>query len=295
MPSLTALIESDIEVIAVVTNPDRPSGRGMQLTGSPVKEVAHQAGLALLQPERARDPELHDRLRSMDPDVATVVAYGKILPGSLLEVPQKGFVNLHFSLLPQYRGAAPVQRAIMDGCSVTGVSTMVLTEGMDEGPVLEQRREPIGPQDTTGTLGERLARLGAGVLVHSLKGYVEGSIRATDQDHSSATYAPKITEEEARIDWGAASEVVANHIRGLNPAPGAWTTLRNKRVKIWMARVEGQGPGLDPGSVSAAEGLLVGTGTTPLSVEQAQVEGRRRMTGTELARGLRLADDDLFE
>ena len=175
VPSLEALLASDIEVAAVVTNPDRPAGRGMELRPSPVKERALRAGLEVLQPQRARDPEFHDALERLAPDVSTVVAYGKILPASLLEIPPLGFVNLHFSLLPEYRGAAPVQRAVMDGRSVSGISIMVLTEGMDEGPVLVTTEEPIRDDDTAGSLGDRLAAIGSGRLVDALVAYGAGA------------------------------------------------------------------------------------------------------------------------
>ncbi|MFN2588484.1 MAG: methionyl-tRNA formyltransferase [Actinomycetota bacterium] len=290
VPSLKALLDLPAEVAAVVTNPDKPAGRGMELRPPPVKEVALAAGLEVLQPARARDPELEERLRALSPDVAVVVAYGSILPGRLLEVPRLGFVNLHFSLLPLYRGAAPVQRALMDGVSVTGVSVMVLTEGMDEGPVLALEEVEVRPDDTAGTLGERMAELGGPLLVETVERYAAGDIRPQEQDHDRATYAPKITQEDARIDWSRPAEEIVDHVRGLNPAPGAWTEWRGRRLKVWAARPAGES--LFPGRLTGEVTLLAGTGTVALELTDVQLPGKRRMPGAELARGLRLGEDE---
>jgi methionyl-tRNA formyltransferase len=290
VPSLSALVGSPIEVTAVVTNPDKPAGRGMELRPSPVKEEALRAGLEVLQPRRAREPELHDRLSELAPDVAIVVAYGSILPGPLLEVPRLGFVNLHFSLLPAYRGAAPVQRAVMDGVSISGVSIMVLTEGMDEGPVLATEEVPVEPADTAGTLGERMAALGAPLLVETVARYAAGDLQPVEQDHGRATYAPKITTEEARIDWKRPAAEIANLARGLNPAPGAWTEWDGRRLKVWEVRPADED--LPPAALSGAGGKLVaGTGTEAVELVDVQLAGKRRMGGGELARGLRLGPD----
>ena len=295
MPSLDALIASRIEVAAVVTNPDRPAGRGMKLRPSPVKLRALAAGIEVLQPERARNDEFHEQLRELAPDVASVVAYGKILPASLLAVPRLGFVNLHFSLLPAYRGAAPVQRAIMEGNEVSGVSIIVLTEGMDEGPVLASAAEEVTPDDTAGTLGERLARLGAPLLVDSLAAFAAGELAPVPQEHEDATYAPKISTEEARIDWSDRAAVILNKVRGLNPVPGAWTTLRGKRVKVLLAE-EADFEGLDAGTLSEREGaLFAGTSARALELVLVQLQGKRAMSGGEAARGLRLAAGEGFE
>lgn len=276
-----------VEVAAVVTNPDRPAGRGMKLRPSPVKESALEAGLDVFQPERARDPELHDRVTELRPDVAVVVAYGKILPGSLLAIPPKGFVNVHFSLLPLYRGAAPVQRAIMEGRSETGVSIMVLTEGMDEGPVLAARSTPISPEDTAGTVGQRLAVVGADLLVATLEDYVSGALEPRPQDDSAATYAPKITTEEAEIDWSRPTAAIRDHVRGLNPVPGAWTTLTGERLKVWAA-APAERTDLSARELDATTSFVVGCGDGALELTDVQLRGRKRMSGAELARGLRL-------
>ncbi|MGH2827814.1 MAG: methionyl-tRNA formyltransferase [Actinomycetota bacterium] len=295
VPSLDALIASDIEVAAVVTNPDRPAGRGMEPRPSPVKQRALTAGIEVLQPERARTDEFHEQLRKLAPDVCSVVAYGKILPVSLLAVPPLGFINLHFSLLPAYRGAAPVQRAIMEGELISGVSVIVLTEGMDEGPVLAAATEEVKRSDTAGTLGERLARTGAPLLVDSLAAFASGDLAPVPQRHDDATYAPKITTEVARIDWSDRAAVIRNKVRGLNPAPGAWTTLRGKRVKLLFAK-ETDFEGLEAGAIAEREGALIaGTGEGALELTLLQLQGKRAMSGGEAARGLRLAPGEGFE
>ena len=274
-----------------MTNPDRPAGRGYELQAPPVKQAAEAAGLPVWQPEKARDPALSDRLSGLEADVCVVVAYGKILPASLLEIPRMGFVNVHFSLLPAYRGAAPVQRAVMDGLAETGVSIMVLTEGMDEGPVLARRTEPISLEDTAGSVGERLAVVGAELLVPTLEGYLAGEIEPTEQDHEAATYAPKLSTDEARIDWTDPARVISAKIRGLQPAPGAWTTLDGARLKIQRTAPIG-GDRLPAGTLSIeSDALVAGTGDGNLAILEAQLAGKKRMPGPEIARGLRRTGD----
>jgi methionyl-tRNA formyltransferase len=281
-------------VNAVVTNPDRPAGRGYELQAPPVKTRALEAGLEVRQPDKARAPEFRDWLASTSPDVAVVVAYGKILPAELLEVPRLGFVNVHFSLLPAYRGAAPVQRAVMNGDEMSGVSIMVLSEGMDEGPVLATRAVEIDSDETAGELGARLAEIGAGALVEALAGYDSGALRPVEQDHEAATYAPKIANDEAEVDWSSPAREIHNKIRGLNPAPGAWTTFRDKRVKLFRTAPAGD-LGLPPGAAALHSGrLVVGTGDVALALEEAQLAGKRRMGGADLANGLRPAEGELF-
>jgi methionyl-tRNA formyltransferase len=294
VPSLEALLASDLDVVAVVTNPDRPAGRGMKLAHSPVKSVALKAGVRVEQPASAKDPGFADTLHELAPDVAAVVAYGKILPRAILEVPPHGFVNLHFSLLPEYRGAAPVQRAVMEGKETTGASTMLLTEGMDEGPVLASIEVDIAGDESAGALGQRLAVLGAPLLVDSVSGYVGGSIEPQPQDDSLATYAPKITEQEARIGWDRGFEDLSCFVRGLDPAPGAWTKLGDRRLRVFrLARADT--PDLVPGGVEAGKELLVGCGDATAVIVEAQLEGKRRMSGRDIAHGLRLTPGDRFE
>jgi methionyl-tRNA formyltransferase len=267
----------------------------MELRPSPVKEASRSAGLEVLQPEKARAPELHDRLEEIAPDAAVVVAYGKILPKGLLEIPRLGFVNVHFSLLPRYRGAAPVQRAVMDGVTETGVSIMVLTEGMDEGPILAEERIPVGESDTAGEVGGRLAEIGANALVRELLDYEAGRIHPVEQDHARATYAPKIDESEARIDWSRATDAIRNHVRGLNPVPGAWTTLRGARLKVHSVIPAEASTGL-PGTMSESPaGLVATTGDGGLLLAAVQPATKSRMSGSELARGLRLIPGERLE
>jgi methionyl-tRNA formyltransferase len=277
-----------VEVAGVVTNPDKPAGRGLALKVPPVKARAIEARLVVEQPASGKDPALEGWLMDQAPDVAVVVAYGKILPRSLLKVPEHGFVNLHFSLLPEYRGAAPVQRAVMDGRKETGVSIMVLTEGMDEGPVMAQEKVQIEPAESAGELGERLARTGAALLPETVRGYVAGAIEPQPQDDSKATYAAKIADADARIDWTEPWERVNALVRGTNPNPGAWTTLRGKRLKIFALEPTGAEP-LAPGELLHGVDLVVGTGSGAARLVEVQPAGKRRMAGSDLARGLRLA------
>lgn len=293
MPSLEALVRAPIEVVGVVTNPDRPAGRGLEPRPPPVKVAALGANLDVVQPHKARDPDLEAWVRERDPDVGTVVAYGRILPGSLLEVPRLGFVNVHFSLLPQYRGAAPVQRAILDGLDRTGVSIMVLTEGMDEGPLLARAELAIGEDETAGELGDRLAELGAPLLVDALEGYESGSLVPREQDHDRASYSPKVSADEARVRWSNSAREIKDLVRGLNPAPGAWTTFRGKRVKLHRVRAV-SGAALGPGEIDPS-GERAGAGEGVVELVEVQLEGRRVMSGAELARGLRVTPGERFE
>lgn len=309
------LLASDIEVAAVVTNPDRPAGRKLEVQAPPVKRAALDAGVEILQPEKARDPEFQQRLRELGPDVASVVAYGKILPAEVLDIPPSGFVNLHFSLLPAYRGAAPVQRALMEGVDKTGASVMVLTEGMDEGPLLGSTAIDVREDDTAGTLGARLADASAPFLVERISMYLKGDLTPEEQDHAAATYAPKITSDEARIDWAKPARDIRNLVRGTNPAPGAWTTFRGERMKVLAAQHEEitvfskASPLARRGFHSAKELLesgasgrllndrefVVSTGDGALRLTQVQAAGKKKMSGAELARGLRLEFGESFE
>lgn len=289
------MLASSIEVVAVVTNPDRAAGRGLALRSSPVKVAALEAGVEVLQPERAGDDELRERLEAIDPDVATVVAYGRILPPRLLDVPKLGFVNVHFSLLPDLRGAAPVQHALIDGLGSTGVSIMVLSEGMDEGPVLASEVVAIDHDDTAASLGRRLAVVGARLLVPTLQQLETGSLVAEAQDDAGATYAPKISGAAARVDWSKAPATIRNLVRGLNPEPGAWTTLRSVRVKVLEVVIADQAPAPPPGSLDVGAEVVAGCGGGALVLREVQPAGKRRMSAMEWARGLRLEPGERFE
>jgi methionyl-tRNA formyltransferase len=255
---------------------------------SPVKERAHAAGLQVLQPESPRDAGFADALSAFAPDVGAVVAYGHLLPREVLAVPAKGFVNVHYSLLPRYRGAAPVQRAVMAGESETGVTTFLLEPTFDSGPILMVERVPVAPEDTAGTLMDRLAPIGATLLVRTLDGLASGRLIPQPQDETLATPAPKVMPEEGEIDWTRPAAELANLVRGLNPAPGAFTRYRGKRLKVWRAATT-EGSGV-PGSIVDLEEhrLRVAAGEGVLDLLEVQLEGSKRLETLEFLRGHRL-------
>lgn len=284
VPSLEAFVaDPDTEVVAVVTNPDRPSGRGYKLTPPPVKVAAEAHGLPVWQPEKAR--EILEHLIALRVDACAVVAYGALLPQNVLDAGGQGFVNLHFSVLPAWRGAAPVQHAVLNGDAETGVTCFVLDKGMDTGDVLLVERSPIGPDETSGELMTRLAQLGAPVLVKAVHGLVDGGISPTAQDHAQATLASKIANEDAAIDWTKTATVLHNQVRGLNPMPGAFTTFGDQRLKVHRsAVVDGSGV---PGTVLRvdAEGPVVATGAGALCLTEVQPAGKPRMSGAAFGNG----------
>ena len=284
VPSLRSLAES-FDVAAVYTRADKPSGRGRRIAPSPVKEAAAELGLEIVQPKSLRGGEGAVRLRAFEPDAVAVVAYGMILPADVLAVPRLGCVNVHFSLLPRWRGAAPVERAIMAGDDETGVTTMLMDEGLDTGPMLLRETTPIGEMDTTGTVTGRLAIRGAVLLVETLRGLEAGKLPPMRQPSDGVTVAPKVSTEEAELDFSQPADVLGRRVRALDPAPGAFMWLGGKRVKVWTARVvAGDG---EPGVVAdvTPEGIDVQTGQGRLRVECVQPEGKRRMTADEFLRG----------
>lgn len=288
VPALRELLAApDIEVVAVVTNPDRPSGRGQRLTPPPVKLLAQEAGVPVWQPVRAR--EVLAELGALAPDACAVVAYGALLPRDVLDAGGVGFVNLHFSLLPAWRGAAPVQAALLAGDTETGVTCFVLEEGMDTGPVLASARTPVREGETAGELVARLAELGAPVLVEAVRGLVEGTITARPQDHERATRAPKITPDDALLDWSREASALERAVRAFNPAPGAHTTLNDGRLKIYRSLLTGSLAGSRPGEVAAVEdGLpVVACSTGGLVLAEVQPAGKPRMSGADLLNGYR--------
>jgi methionyl-tRNA formyltransferase len=292
--SLRALLGSNqFEVVAVVTQPDRPKGRHLKLQAPPVKEIAVEAGLALLQPERARDPAFVSKVAALAPELIVVVAYGQLLPQSILTLPKLGCVNVHASLLPKYRGAAPIQWAIANDEPQTGVTIMKMDAGLDTGDILAQKATPIAPGETSAELHERLALLGAGLLVGTLPAFREGAIRPRPQDNAAAMYARKINREDGRIDWSQTAAAVRNRIRAFTPWPGAFVdlTIRGKarRVKLQRATVEPiQGA---PGQVLQADrhGLVIACGSGALRIEQLQIEGGHELTAAEFLTGHPLA------
>ncbi|MBH5131063.1 methionyl-tRNA formyltransferase [Streptomyces sp. PU10] len=296
VPALDALIASGRhEVAAVVTRPDAPAGRGRRLVASPVAERAEEAGIEVLKPAKPRDPEFLDRLREIAPDCCPVVAYGALLPRVALDVPAQGWVNLHFSLLPAWRGAAPVQHALMAGDEITGASTFLIEEGLDSGPVYGTVTETVRPTDTSGDLLTRLAFAGAGLLAATMDGIEDGSLKAVPQPAEGVTLAPKITVEDARVDWTAPALRVDRVVRGCTPAPGAWTTFRGERLKLVQALPLPDRTDLAPGQLAAAKNnVYVGTGSHAVELLWVQAQGKKPMRAADWARGARITEGELL-
>ncbi|MFE1588773.1 methionyl-tRNA formyltransferase [Streptomyces sp. NPDC059402] len=296
VPALDALIASGRhEVAAVVTRPDAPAGRGRRLVASPVAERAEEAGIEVLKPAKPRDPEFLDRLREIAPDCCPVVAYGALLPRVALDVPARGWVNLHFSLLPAWRGAAPVQHALMAGDEITGASTFLIEEGLDSGPVYGTVTETVRPTDTSGDLLTRLAFAGAGLLAATMDGIEDGSLKAVPQPSEGVTLAPKITVEDARVDWTAPALRVDRVVRGCTPAPGAWTTFRGERLKLVQAVPLPDRSDLAPGQLAATKNnVYVGTGSHAVELLWVQAQGKKPMRAADWARGARITEGELL-
>jgi methionyl-tRNA formyltransferase len=297
--ALEALLASRHEVVAVVTRPDAQAGRGRHLEASPVALLAESAGLEVLKPVKARDPEFLDRLRAIDPDCCPVTAYGALLPQVALDIPARGWVNLHFSVLPAWRGAAPVQHALLHGDDVTGATTFQIVKELDAGPVFGVLTEPAGPRDTAGDLLARLAVSGARLLVDTLDGIESGAVRAVPQPEEGISYAPKINPEDARVDWGLSAVAIDRLIRGCTPEPGAWTELGGTRLKLGPVELTAPGvppatpdapsatPPLAPGELLISRrSVLAGTGTEPVRLGMIQPPGKRPMAAADWGRGL---------
>jgi methionyl-tRNA formyltransferase len=292
--ALRALLESRHEVVAVLTRPDARSGRGRRLAASPVAEVAAASGLEVLRPRSPREPDFLDRLRALAPDCCPVVAYGALIPAAALDVPPQGWVNLHFSLLPAWRGAAPVQHAVMAGDEVTGASTFRLEPGLDTGPVYGAMTERIRPRDTSGDLLHRLAEGGSGLLVATLDGIADGSVRPQPQSAAGVSLAPKIEVSQARVDWSAPATAVDRQVRGCTPSPGAWTTTpTGERLKLGPVEpVAADGDRLPPGRLAISRrDVLVGTSTWPVRLGEVGPPGKPAMSAADWARGARLGSD----
>jgi methionyl-tRNA formyltransferase len=305
LPALRALVSSRHTVAAVVTRPDAPAGRGRRLVASPVAELAAELGIEALKPDRPREPSFLDRLRAIAPDCCPVVAYGALLPQSALDIPVHGWVNLHFSVLPAWRGAAPVQHAVLRGDDITGASTFQIVRELDAGPVYGTLTEPVRPADTSGDLLDRLAVAGAQLLVATLDGIEDGTVLAVPQPTDGISFAPKLTPDDARVDWKMPAHLIDRQIRGCTPDPGAWTDLDSTRLKLWPVTLTRPPAPVAPGAavdavadgspqVAVAPGQLrveragvyVGTGTVPVRLGDVQPQGKRRMPAADWARGL---------
>ena len=289
LPSLEALLASSHDVVAVITRPDAPAGRGRTLRPSPVKELALTHGLTVLTPGHPREQAFQAELADLDVDACPTVAYGALLPSSALEIPRIGWINLHFSLLPAWRGAAPVQRAVLAGDEVTGATTFLIEQGMDTGPFYGILTEQIRPTDTSGDLLGRLATAGAGLLVATLDALENGALHAVPQPAEGVSHAPKLTVEDARVDWTAPALRVDRLIRACTPAPGAWTTFRSKRVKLGPVRITDTT--LPAG---ALDGELVGTATDAVRLSTVRPEGKGEMAAADWLRGLRVEPGEAF-
>ena len=301
VPTLDKLLAAGHSVPLVVTQPDRPRGRGMDVAVSPMKDAAIRLGIALLQPATIKNnAEFRDQIAAIAPDAVVVVGYGRIIPQWMIDLPRLGNLNLHASLLPKYRGAAPIQWAIANGESTTGVTTMRIDAGLDTGDILMQREIPIAPEDTAETLGPKLASIGADLMVETLRGLDTGQVRPTPQDHSQATLAPILKKEDGRMDFTRSADDLFNRLRGFQPWPGAFTTFKGKTLQVHHAQPLQHAVKLTPGEI-AVEGtrLFVGCGKnkaqdadTALELIEIQLEGKRRMTAQEFINGYRPKSGD---
>ncbi len=284
LASLTALVDAGVVPIAVLTQPDRPAGRGKHLTASPVKQFAEKLGVPVLQPATLRDESVVAALSALQPDIMIVAAYGLILPQDVLDIPRFGCLNVHASVLPRWRGAAPIQAAILAGDSTTGVSLMQMTAGLDCGPVFEARTVDIGANESAGELHDRLAALGGELLVTRLEDILAGRVEAVTQDESGATYAGKIQKADAELDWTLHAAELERRVRAYNPVPGSWFYIDDKRTKCWRAHSV-DGVDAAPGAVVefGREGIVIACGSGGLRLEELQLPGKRRVTAREFA------------
>jgi methionyl-tRNA formyltransferase len=297
LPSLDALVASAHEVVAVVTRPDAPAGRGRGLTASPVRRRAEAHGIEVLTPVRPSEPEFQTRLRELAPDVCPVVAYGALIPKSALDIPARGWVNLHFSLLPAWRGAAPVQHAVMAGDEVTGASTFLIEEGLDTGPVFGVMTERILATDTAGDLLGRLAHGGAELLVATMDGLADGSVHPVPQPAEGVSLAPKLDVADARVRWDRPAIAVDRLVRGCTPAPGAWTVFRGERVKLLPVQADPSYAGgpLAPGELAVTKReVYVGTASMPVRLSEIRPHGKKQMAAADWARGIRIEAGERF-
>lgn len=297
LPSLRHLIaQPDFQVEGVITQPDRPRGRGGEISSSPVKEAALEAGIAVYQPEKIKSESALDYFRRVAPDVAVIIAYGQIIPASLIAIPRLGWINLHGSLLPKYRGAAPVHWAIANGETRTGITTMQIDAGLDTGAILLKHELEIGPDETSPELAARLAEAGAPLVTETLRRLESRAIRAVAQNNAEATFAPPLKKEDGRIDWSLTAQKIYCRMRGFQPWPGAFTQFRGQKCAVWGKPVQEHRGSETLGTLKTEGGdLIVACGeSTALRVEFVQLEGRKRVTAREFANGARLAAGEQF-
>ncbi len=296
VPALDAIAASPHELVGVVTRPDAPAGRGRKLTPSPVAQRAEELGVPVLKPAHPRDPEFQEALKALEPDCCPVVAYGALIPRSALDIPRHGWVNLHFSILPAWRGAAPVQHSIWAGDEFTGTTTFRIVEALDAGPVFGVMTERIRPTDTAGDLLARLAEGGSSLLVATLDGIADGALDAREQPEEGISLAPKISVEDARVDWTEPAVGVDRRIRACTPGPGAWTTLDGERVKLGAVTIEEGASDLAPGAIRVGKNhVLVGTSTDAVRLGEVKAFGKKQMGAADWARGVRLPETATFE
>lgn len=292
LPALEAVADSRHDLVGVVTRPDAPSGRGRRLVASPVAQRAEELGLPVLKPSHPRDPDFQDALRDLAPDACPVVAYGALLPQSALDIATHGWINLHFSLLPAWRGAAPVQHALWAGDEITGATTFRIVRELDAGPTYGVMTERVRPGDTAGDLLGRLAEGGAGLLVRTLDGIEDGSLEAREQPGEGVSFAPKIAVEDARVDWSRTAVAIDRQVRACSPFPGAWTTLEGDRFKLGAVTVASGHDPLEPGRIAVSRSAVhVGTGSDPVRLGEVKAFGKRQMPAADWARGAGLPPD----
>lgn len=296
VPTLMEIVGQGHDVVACYSQPPRPSGRGMDLKKSPVHEAAETLGIPVVTPESLKDPQEQQRFEELEPDVAVVVAYGLLLPKSVLETPKEGCLNLHASLLPRWRGAAPINRAVMAGDTETGIQVMRMEEGLDTGPVCMSETVAIGPDMTAGELHDRLSVLGGDLMVRALAAVSRGGLAERAQSADGVTYAAKLSKDETRIDWTLAAGDIHNHIRGLSPFPGAWCTLdvggKSERLKVLRSHVVEDRTGPPGEVVSLDDGPVIACGTQAIRLVQVQRAGKKPMSGSEFLHGVNLSTGD---
>ena len=294
VPTLERLVERGHQVLAAVTQPDRPKGRGQTLAPPPVKEAALRLGVPVYQPERVKRPESVDYLRSLAPEAMVVVGYGQIIPQSIIDIPPLGILNVHASLLPRYRGAGPIQWAIVNGETVTGVTIMRIDAGLDTGPMLLKAATAIGADETALDLGRRLSVMGADLLIEALDALAAARIVPQPQENAQASYAPMLKKEDGGIDWSRSAAQIHNQVRGMQPWPGAYSIFRGGALHVWRARPVEAGAGHPPGTLVRIKPLLVACGAGALELIEVQMEGRKRMPAADFANGQRLVENEIL-